>query len=352
MADTQSAPGDRRLTSYSQAGGCAAKVCQQDLRELLGPLAFAGDPRLLVGGETSDDAGVFRLDDGTALVLTVDVLPPMVDDPQLYGAIAAANSLSDVYAMGGTPLAALCILSYPMGEIPPAVIRAVLTGAESKVREAGAVIAGGHTVRGVEVKFGLAVTGSVHPARVVRNIGARPGDVLVLTKPLGIGVISAALRADIAPPGLVAEAGRVMSRLNRAAAEAMVEVGPSAATDVTGFGLLGHAWEMAQGGEVDLVIESAQVPFISGALELARQGVFSGGSARNRRFIEARADFASGVNEATRMLLCDAQTSGGLLIAVPGSRSRELLAALDRTGVETRTVIGRVEPGTGRLIVT
>ncbi len=309
------------------------------------------DPRLLVGGETADDAGVYRVADELALVLTVDVLTPIADDPYVFGQIAAANSLSDVYAMGGRPVVALNIIAFPVGEIGHETIRAILAGVRDKVREAGAVIAGGHTLKDSEVKCGLAVTGLVHPDRVVRNVGANPGDVLILTKPLGIGIITTALRANLASREAVAAANRVMSQLNRTAAAVMVEVGVNAATDVTGFGLLGHAWEMAQSGGIDILIHADRVPIIAEAIELARQSLFPVGSLKNYSFIRERADFAAGVTEELRLLLCDAQTAGGLLMAVAAERKDRLLDRLLTRGVEAATVIGEVVVGNGRLQV-
>lgn len=308
-------------------------------------------PSLLVGGDTWDDAGVYSLDAERALVLTVDVLTPVSDDPYTFGQIAAANSLSDVYAMGGRPIAALSILTFPVGEIEHEAVRAILAGAWDKVREAGAVIAGGHTLKDTEVKCGLAVTGLVHPDRVVRNVGARPGDVLVLTKPLGIGIITTALRANLAPSRAVTEAYRVMCELNRPAAEAMLEIGVSAATDVTGFGLLGHAWEMARASKVDFVLEARRVPIIPGALDLARQSLFPAGSLKNYDFIKTRADFAPAVSEELRFLLCDAQTSGGLLVSLPALRAEELVNRLHAAGVNAAAVVGHVRDGEGRIAV-
>jgi len=305
-------------------------------------------PDLLVGGETSDDAGVCRLDSERALVLTVDVLTPIADDPYVFGQIAAANSLSDVYAMGGTPLAALCILGYPVGEVSNETIRKVLAGAWGKVREAGAVIAGGHTTKDVELKCGLAVTGVVHPDRVVTNAGARPGDVLVLTKPLGTGIITTALRANLAPERAIEQANRVMCELNQAAATVMTEFGVNSAT---GFGLLGHAWEMAQAGRVRIEIQASRVPIIPEAFDLARQDLFPGGSVKNYEFMKTRTDFAPSVPEDLRMLLCDAQTSGGLLISLPADRAAHLCDRLCETGVLGSAVIGRVLPRPARIRV-
>jgi selenide,water dikinase len=284
-------------------------------------------------------------------VLTVDVLTPVCDDPVTFGRIVAANSLSDVYAMGGRPLAALCFLGYPSGEIPNETVQAILSGVWEKVREAGAVIAGGHTVKDSELKCGLSVTGLVHPERVLTNARARAGDALILTKPLGSGIIATALRVNLAPVPAVETANRVMSELNRTAAEVMREFDVSAVTDITGFGLLGHAWEMANASRVEIRIESGNVPLIRGALDLAAQFLFPAGSVRNHQFMAGRATYASGIPETTQLLLCDAQTSGGLLISLPRAQAPALLARLQQAGVEESRTIGSVEPGAGRIVV-
>ena len=342
---------ERRLMDYARAGGCASKVCQEDLLQVLQQLPAFRHPDLLVGGETSDDAGVYRLDSVRALVLTVDVLTPIADDPYVFGQIAAANSLSDVYAMGGTPLAALCILGYPVGEVSSETIRKVLAGAWDKVSEAGAVVAGGHTTKDIELKCGLAVTGMVHPDRVVTNAGAQPGDALVLTKPLGSGIITTVLRANLAPERAIEQANRVMCELNRTAATVMTSVGVSSATDVTGFGLVGHAWEMAQASGVGIEIQASKVPIIPEAFDLARQTLFPGGSVKNYEFIKRKADFAPSVPEDLRMLLCDAQTSGGLLIFLPAERSAGFCRRLSDAGVAQAATIGHVLPGPARIRV-
>ncbi len=301
--------------------------------------------------DTADDAGIYAISEDTALVLTVDVLTPVAEDARVFGQIAAANALSDVYAMGGRPVAALCIVGFPVGELAHETIRDMLVGVWDKVMEAGAVVAGGHTTRDTELKCGLAVTGLVHPDRIVTNAGARPGDVLVLTKPLGIGVITTAVKAGIADSQTVTAANRVMCELNRTAAEVMCEVGVNAATDVTGFGLLGHAWELAGASRVDLEIESERIPFVAGAEELARREFFPGGSIRNYEFMQSRAEFGVDVPETKRLLLCDAQTSGGLLLSVPADRADYLVSRLHSAGIDTAVAIGRVEAGTGRVRV-
>lgn len=341
----------KRLLSFSRAAGCAGKACQADLFAILDGLPAFSHPDLLVSGATADDAGVFRLDEKRALVLTVDVIPPIADDPYVFGQIAAANSLSDVYAMGGTPVAALAILGVPVGEIEPATVRAVLAGAWDKVKEAGAVVAGGHTVRDSELKFGLAVTGVVHPKKIITNAGAKPGDRLILTKPLGTGVITTALKMNRAPAPLVAKANRLMLQLNQKAATVMSAVGVNAATDITGFGLMGHAWEVAQASGVELLIEASAVPFIAGVKELAEKMLFPLGTRNNYKFMKKRAEFAPGISKPLRLLLCDAQTSGGLLISVSDKKVKRFQCALNEAGVEQFQEVGKVLAGTGKVRV-
>ncbi len=310
------------------------------------------DPNVLVATETYDDAGVYRLTDELALVQTVDFFTPVVDDPYLFGQIAAANALSDVYAMGGRPLTALNIVGFPRERLGPEVLAEILRGGAEKVREAGAVLLGGHTVDDDEPKYGLAVTGLVHPDRVLTNAGARPGDQLVLTKPLGVGVITTALKRGAAPPEAVAAAVEAMCALNAAAAEEAQAVRAHACTDVTGFGLLGHAREMAAGSGVSLRLWADRVPLLPGSLELAEAGHICGGSRNNRRYLEPCVTFAPGVSEVMQALLGDAITSGGLLIAVPAQRAQELLDRLHDRGVSAAALVGEVVEGPeGQILV-
>jgi selenide, water dikinase len=292
---------------------------------------------------------VWRLDDDRALVVTVDVLTPLVDDARTWGMIAAANSASDVYAMGGRPLFALNIVGWNREELPLEQLSEVLAGAQDTASEGGWVAVGGHTIDDPEPKFGQAVVGEVRPDRLLRNDGLRPGDALVLTKPLGTGVVTTALKAGRAPEALVAAAVASMTRLNAEAARAAVEAGASGATDVTGFGLLGHARRMVDGTGCDLEIDGDAVPLFGGIRELAAAGFLPGGSRRNLAWVRERLD-ANGVDEVTLTLLADAQTSGGLLFgAEPGAADRAV-ADLRATGHDT-AVIGRVLPGNGRLHV-
>jgi selenide, water dikinase len=315
-----------------KAGGCASKLSPKILDQVLPLLPRVADPNLLVGFDTSDDAGVYRLTRELAIVQTVDFFTPMVDDPFTFGAIAAANALSDVYAMGGTPLTALSILAWPAtNEL--ADLEAILKGGASKVHEAGAVVVGGHSVNDPEIKFGYAVTGVIDPDRIKTNCAARPGDVLVFTKKIGTGVISTAIKRELASDLHIEGAIGSMLTLNRAAAEAMEGLEIHSVTDVTGFGLLGHAREMAMGSGVTLEIDSSRVQFLDGAAEYARRGAIPGGLNNNRDFVESCVESASPVYD----LLYDPQTSGGLLISLP-----EADAASYMRKYSAAYVIGRV----------
>ena len=305
---------------------------------------------MLVGFETSDDAAVYRLGD-TALVATVDVFTPIVDDPFAFGQIAAANALSDVYAMGARPLFALSIVCFPVKTLPLEVLGEIMRGGAAKAAEAGIAIVGGHSIDDPEPKFGLSVVGVVDPAKVVRNSTARPGDALYLTKPIGTGVLSQGVKVEKTAPADAAAAIASMAALNRDAAAAMAEVAPSAATDVTGYGLLGHLHEVAHASGVTARVSAQAVPLLSGALALAAAGVIPGGSRRNAEQFARWVTFADGVSAATRTLLTDAQTSGGLLISVPAERGPALAEALARRGVLAAR-IGEIEAGEpGKIFV-
>ncbi|MDP3768915.1 MAG: selenide, water dikinase SelD, partial [Dehalococcoidia bacterium] len=301
-----------------------------------------------VGTSTVDDAAVYRLGDDLAIVQTVDVFTPVVDDPYHYGAISAANALSDVYAMGGRPILALNIVGFPRGKLPLTVLEDILRGGSDKTREAGVLIAGGHSIDDPEPKYGLAVTGLVHPDRVVRNVGARPGDQLVLTKPLGIGIITTGIKQEKTSAAAADEAIRIMERLNRDAADAMVEIGVHAATDVTGFGLLGHLYEMTSGSRVRARLRYPRIPIIDEARSLVRRGAVAGGTARNYEYLTSRVDF-DGLEEPDRIILCDAQTSGGLLMAVSPARVDALETALTRRGVIAARIGEISGDGDGRI---
>ncbi len=311
------------------------------------------DARLLVGIETSDDAGVYLINDETALVQTVDFFTPIVDDPRRFGQIAAANALSDIYAMGGIPLTALNIICYPTKEGHLDVLAQILIGGAEKVREAGALIVGGHSVEDKEPKYGLAVTGIVHPGLVVRNSTAQPGDRLVLTKPLGTGVVTSAVKANMVPAEIQETVAVQMATLNDRAARAMRETGPSACTDITGFGLLGHALEMARGSRVGLLFEAGSLPLIERAPEYAALGLIPRGAHANRCFIGEHVSFEQDVPLAVQDLMFDPQTSGGLLISVPGEKLHTLMRKLTEYGVLGARVVGEVTGALppGRIVV-
>jgi selenide, water dikinase len=296
---------------------------------------------LLVGIATGDDAGVYRLAPDLAIVNTVDFFTPVVDDPYTYGQISAANALSDVYAMGGVPRTALNIVCWPQSGLPHSMLADILRGGIDKVREAGAVIVGGHTVADDEVKYGMAVTGVIDPRRIVRNVGARAGDLLVLSKPLGTGVLMTAFKRDALAADHYAAAVRAMSQLNRAAAEAMLRHGAHAATDITGFGLMGHAFKMAEGSNVTLVFEESDLPLLPGALEQARARMIPGGGTRNREYYAPHVRISEEVAEEMTTLAFDPQTSGGLLIAVSEAEATPLLAELQGSGHPDAAIVGR-----------
>jgi selenide,water dikinase len=313
---------------------------------VLRPLQFAGRSELIVGLHTSDDAAVFRLRDDLAIVQTIDFFTPIVDDPYHYGAIAAANSLSDVYAMGGDPLLALNVAAFPE-DLPAEMIAEILRGGLEKAQEAGAVIAGGHTVTDAEPKYGLSVTGTIHPDRVLTKAGAKPTDRLFLTKPIGTGVITTAAMNDAAAVEHLGAAVASMLRLNRQASDLIRTHGATACTDVTGFGLLGHAWEMADRGSVRLELRAGAVPLLSGALDCARAHQIPGGLSRNRAYyLRHGVEIAAGVDREIATLLFDPQTSGGLLFTLPDARSAAAIEAFERSGVALWE-IGTVAAGRG-----
>ncbi len=333
-----------KLTKLAKCAGCGAKVGAGVLAQLLEGIRVHEDPNLLVGFDRSDDASVYRVSDELALVQTVDFFPPIADDPYLFGQIAATNALSDVYAMGGEPKLCLNIMAIPEN-MPKEAVHQLLRGGYDKVYEAGALITGGHSILDDEPKYGLAVTGFVHPDRVLTNSGAKPGDVLLLTKPIGIGVLTTAAKAGLTSQEGVALAQKLMTTLNRSARDAMVRYRVHACTDVTGFGLLGHSYEMAQGSDVELELDTTGVDFIPEALELARMGVLPAGMYRNRSFAEQAVD-AGDVSLCVQDLLYDPQTAGGLLMAVAAEDAEELLAQL-RQSVPSAQRIGTVRPYRG-----
>ncbi len=312
-----------RLTSLSHGAGCGCKLPASALHPILRGLPPIEDPAVLVGSATADDAAVYRLTDDLAVVQTVDFFTPIVDDPYDFGRIAATNALSDIYAMGGRPLMALNLVAFPLETLGGEVLEQIMRGAHDAVRAAGATIAGGHSIDDPEPKFGLAVIGIVHPDEILTNAAALPGDVLVLSKPVGAGVVATAAKRGLADAALIARATAVMSELNDQAALAARRAGAHALTDVTGFGLLGHLHELALASGLAAEVDAAAVPAIAGVVELLRAGadVVAGGTRRNRAYAETHVRFADGVDEALRWLVCDAMTSGGLLAAVPPDRA-------------------------------
>jgi selenide, water dikinase len=339
-----------RLTRLAKRTGCAAKHPPGFLLPLLGLLPEVTDPNVLVGSSTADDAAVYKLSDDLALVLTTDFFTPVVDDPFDFGRVAAANSLSDVYAMGGKPLTALSIVGFPEA-LPASVLGDILRGATAVAAEAGIAIVGGHTIKTEEPIFGLAVVGTVHPNRVLANAGAKPGDALVLTKPIGVGLITAAHKNESDTLDAMPEAVRVMATLNRAGAEALDRFEVHALTDITGFGLLGHLRNMTAASGVTAEVWADRVPVIPAAREYARDGLAPGGTRANWRFLNDWVTYDS-LPQEEQFLLCDAQTSGGLLAAVPEAVADDVVRALTRAGTLAAARIGRIMgPGDGKIRV-
>jgi selenide, water dikinase len=345
LQETFTLPASIRLTASAKSAGCAAKLSPSILDAVLKRLPRTTDPNVIVGYETSDDAAIYRIAPDLGLVQTVDFFTPIVDDPFQFGQIAAANALSDVYAMGGRPLSALTIVGFPSSQ-PQEILEQILRGGLNKMTEANCSVVGGHSIRDEELKFGYAITGLIDPAKIWRNVGVRPGDVLILTKPIGTGVISTALKSGVADDHSVASATASMSRLNRETAEALHEVEDAAnkehpihaVTDVTGFGLLGHAREMAVGSGVSMQINHAVVAYLPGAIEAARGKHFSGGLANNRGFLEGCVNFQSDVPDAIRGLFFDPQTSGGLLIAITPEAVDRAMSAFERRDIPARVI--------------
>lgn len=305
------------------------------------PTPTITDPNVLVGTETGDDAAIYRINDRVAIVLTNDFFAPIVDDPFDYGQIAAANALSDIYAVGGTPITALNIAAFPR-DLGPDVIAKILEGGQAKAEEAGILIIGGHTVDDKEPKYGLAAVGVLTPGEQITNANAQPGDVLILTKAIGSGVITTAGKAGTAPEESIAAAVKSMATLNKGAADAMIEVGVNAATDVTGFGLLGHLSQMMKASGTTATVRWSDIPILPGALELARAGSVSGGTARNMESLEGKVVLGEGVSEFEFMVLADAQTSGGMLISVPEERSDALVKCLVANQTLYSELVGKV----------
>ncbi len=331
-----------RLTRFTRGLGCACKIRPQYLERVLKDMPGITDKNVLLGYGTSDDAAVYRINETTALVQSVDFFTPVVDDPSDFGAIAAANALSDIYAMGAMPLFGLNIVAFPSNRLPEQVLRDILRGAGDKCREAGVSVLGGHTVEDTEPKFGMVITGTVHPEKFITNAGAKPGDVLILTKPLGTGIISTAVKRRMANEEISRAAVDVMSSLNAGAARVMGMHPVSACTDITGFGMLGHLREMVEASGVKVHIESGKVPVIEGTFELATAGAVPGGTLNNLEYISAITEWNDNVSETMKLILCDAQTSGGLLVSLPAVYEKKFIGSLHEEGITVGVAIGKV----------
>ncbi|RST72523.1 selenide, water dikinase SelD [Siminovitchia acidinfaciens] len=341
-----------KLTSLSSKGGCGCKIGPADLAQVLHELPPGiSDPNLLVGLDTSDDAGVYRLNDTTAIVQTVDFFTPIVDDPYDFGQIAAANAISDVYAMGGKPITALNVVAFPIASLEKSILAEILKGAGDKLKEADAVLVGGHSIDDPEPKFGMAVTGVIHPDKVRTNAGAKPGDRLVLTKPIGVGIMTTSLKKGLLTEAEIDRVTKVMTTLNRKAAEISDKYTIHASTDVTGFGLLGHASEMAKGSGVGLRIYNDQVPKLERTKELAESGGVPGGTKNNFAHLEDLVTYPGSMSQVEKWILCDAVTSGGLLLSVAGEEAEGLVKELKDNGVEAQVIGDVLEDNKGRISV-
>ncbi|RKH65998.1 selenide, water dikinase SelD [Corallococcus sp. AB049A] len=346
MAGAKPAAPKKRLTEMSHCAGCAAKLKAGDLATVLGGLkGAASHPRALVGFNTNDDAAVYQVAPGMAVVETVDFFPPLVDDPFQFGAIAAANALSDIWAMGAKPLFALNLVCFP-DELPLKTLQKILAGGQSKADEAGIPILGGHSIRDPEPKFGMAVTGVVHPKKVLTNAGAKPGDVLLLTKPVGTGIAATAIKRGLASKQLTRRVTAQMATLNKAAGEVFASGAfkVHALTDVTGFGLLGHLLEMMNGAKTRAAIDLERIPLIAEVPALAEAGVIPGGTKTNLAHVKKQVTFPEGLPEHIQWLLADAQTNGGLLASVPARHALKAIQALEKAGVDA-ALIGEVQAG-------
>jgi selenide,water dikinase len=341
-----------KLTAYSTKGGCGCKIGPADLRQVIHSLPQSvANPNLLVGIDTSDDAGVYQLSEDLALVQTVDFFTPIVDDPYSFGQIAAANAISDIYAMGGKPLTVLNIVAFPINKLDKQVLADILRGAGDKVQEAGATLVGGHSIDDNEPKFGLAVTGLIDPKKIRTNAGAKPGDKLILTKPIGVGILTTSIKKDRLNEQEVERLTRVMSTLNKTAAETMESYDVHACTDVTGFGLLGHASEMAKGSRVGIRIMKDQVPVLPRVRELAEEGFVPGGTKNNFAYLQDSVTFPETMNQIDQWILCDAVTSGGLLISVAAEQAQDLLDDLVDAGVEASLIGETTTDHAGHIVV-
>ncbi|MFA6126446.1 MAG: selenide, water dikinase SelD [Bacteroidales bacterium] len=343
--------GSIRLTQFTHGLGCACKLRPQDLEKVVRELKILQNPDILVGPETADDAAVYRISDDIALVETVDFFTPVVDDPYTFGAIAAANALSDIYAMGAVPLFALNIVGFPVKRLDLQVLRDILHGAQDKAAEAGISVLGGHTIEDTEPKFGMVVTGRVHPDKIWTNNGAREGDVLILTKPLGTGIYSTAIKQGLLSEPQADIVFRQMMMLNKMAADTLHSFTIHACTDVTGFGLIGHLLEMTRGSHADAELQAAAVPYLDEVFRLIGSGVVPGGTKNNLSFVNEWVNWPVSFSEIEKLAICDAQTSGGLLAALPEAEASEALSALRRNGIPDAVMIGRIT-GQGKGMIT
>ncbi len=347
----KSEPGDSvKLTQFTHGLGCACKMQPADLESVLRKLPLTTDPNVLVGNASGDDAAVYLINQEQAVVQTLDFFTPIVDDPYDFGAIAAANALSDIYAMGATPLFALNIVAFPVNRLPLTVLENILLGAADKATEAGISIIGGHSIDDTEPKFGMCVTGLVHPAKAWKNMGARPGDILILTKPLGTGIIATAIKSGLADESVAAEACAWMKQLNRKAANVFSKFQVNACTDITGFGLAGHLSEMTRGSGVDAEIVFSSLPFMNQVKQLALAGAIPGGTHSNLQFYKEWINWNAILSETEKLMFCDAQTSGGLLVAIPAEFKEQVFKELSEQGIDNAVVIGRIT-GAGEGII-
>ena len=344
-------PEQVELTKFVENAGCASKINQNDLKIVLDGLPEVSDPRVLVSADTCDDAGVFKINEKYALVQSVDVFAPSIDDPYTFGQIAAANSLSDIYAMGGTPLTALSIVGFPIETMSHKIMNQILLGGIVKMKEAGVVVIGGHSIKDNEIKFGFAVTGEINPQKIITNDRAKPGDVLVLTKPIGTGIIGFASQIGKAAQSAMKAISQSMAELNRVSSEVMRKMGVMTATDVTGFGLMGHLSEMVVQSGVTAEIFAQKVPVFDGVLEYVKQGIVSGAVERNKEFASQYVKVEKGVSKEMEEILYDPQTSGGLLISISGKKADQLISLLKERGVVNTALIGRIISKSGGQIV-
>jgi selenide, water dikinase len=339
------------LLEMVEYGGCSSKIPPGQLEEILKFLPLPADPNILVDIDTHDDAGVYRVNDDLALVFTTDFFPPLCSDPYEFGEIAAANSISDVYAMGGDPVIALNIMMFPASKLPAEAYAEIIKGGFDKATEAGVRIIGGHTIDDFPPKYGLAVVGYIHPDKIISNAGAKPGDVMILTKPLGTGVVMAAQRLNMALENDIFEAKSQMKLLNKSGASVMKKHGIKGATDITGFGLAGHVLKMAKASKVTISLEMKSVPLIGSVYDLLDQGCIPGAAFRNLEYAEKDLEFLPGLDYNLRMIAFDAQTSGGLLMCVPQEKAELVLNDLLASGLSSSAIIGSVLPKSAKYVI-